>query len=340
MAQSSASEVSGPVARTTKPSSGISRTSSRTSSISGARGEGLRDAARRTSSRSIARASPAGTAAARAQRMTRESSASISRFRRPTAFKRVVGTEGVGADELRAAVGLVRRGPDLRAHLVERAPGARAVASCQAHSGARETRADDRDDIAHDRILRTAGRCRLCGRGKEPEGGSQARQGGVDGVLDGDLGLSGSGEQLEGNAAVSNRLLPYAVERGARSSGSRPPGRNPSPGRPGPRFHRAAAERLLRSAPDPARATDRVRPGSPAARERDGPAGSRDRDLALPGRRPPRGARPPPRVYSTRRILTSPGARTAAVSGRAAPRGARARPAASRADSRARGAVR
>ena len=42
---------------------------------------------RANSFRSIARASPAGTEASRADRMTRESSASISRLSRPTAFK-------------------------------------------------------------------------------------------------------------------------------------------------------------------------------------------------------------------------------------------------------------
>ena len=73
---------------TTNPASspGIARTSSRTSSISGR--DAIASVTRLAKTwRSIASASPAGTAAARAQRMISESSASISRFSSPTALR-------------------------------------------------------------------------------------------------------------------------------------------------------------------------------------------------------------------------------------------------------------
>src|SRR5260370_452082 len=79
------SDVSGPVAMTTNPSGGTCPTSSRRISISGReRSASVTPPAKR--SRPIASASPAGTAAARAQRITSESSSPISPFKRPTAL--------------------------------------------------------------------------------------------------------------------------------------------------------------------------------------------------------------------------------------------------------------
>ena len=98
---------------------GISRTSSRTISISGQRRDRLRDGAGEDVAVHRERVARRQRRRARATRMTSESSASISRFRSPTAFKRVVGPEGVGADELGEAVRLVRRRRDLRPHLEE-----------------------------------------------------------------------------------------------------------------------------------------------------------------------------------------------------------------------------
>ena len=128
---------------TTKPSAGISRASSRTSSISGRAAIASVTRPAKTS-RSIASASPAGTAAARAERIDERIEGFHLALQQPDGVARVVGAEGVRADELRAAVRLVRRGPDDRPHLVE----AHAVPAPRQLPGALragEARADDRD---------------------------------------------------------------------------------------------------------------------------------------------------------------------------------------------------
>ena len=84
-------------------------------------------------SRSMARASPAGTAAARAHRMTSESSDSISRFKRPTALnglserKEFEHTSSAHRSVRCAAVATFGR----ISHRSTRCPRR---ASCQAHS--------------------------------------------------------------------------------------------------------------------------------------------------------------------------------------------------------------
>ena len=123
MSADSASDVSGPVATITGSRSldvgNRASTSSRTIVMSGCVGERVGDVSANRS-RSTASAAPAGTRLASAARMTSEPSRRISSFEQADGVIELVAAEGVAADELGEAVGLVDGGRPHRPHLVQR----------------------------------------------------------------------------------------------------------------------------------------------------------------------------------------------------------------------------
>ena len=255
------------------PPPGSRDTSSRTSSISGRESRSPPSRASAKTSRSIASASPAGTAAARAQRITSESSASISRFSRPTALRGIVGAKRVRADELRALVGLVRGGADRGTHLVEadRVPAPRELPGAL---GAREAGADDRDGFGHE------GGFTDCHPGPEARGPLFSRAETREGVprYARDDSASPASAPAPARAAAASASSAAAAGRGRRGhTGRQRPGRDrpgtrragaskrPSASRPAARARRRRGRRAARGRPrrHPA---GRARGNAPAVR--------------------------------------------------------------------------
>ncbi len=117
----SASEVRGPVATITdsQSSGGMPATSPRSSVTSGSPASASVTAALKRS-RSTASAPPAGSRVASPQQQDeRAGAAHLLVQQADRVVFGIVGAEGVGADELRQPVGMVRVGRDLRAHLVQ-----------------------------------------------------------------------------------------------------------------------------------------------------------------------------------------------------------------------------
>src|SRR5215210_747606 len=127
-----ASEVRGPVAITTSASAGISVTSSRRSSMRGWPAIAAVTRAPKRS-RSRARALPAGTEALRAMPMISDPKASISRLRRPAAWKgSSLRSELLHTSSARSPV--LCAGVPLTGRISWSTTGTPRSASCQAHS--------------------------------------------------------------------------------------------------------------------------------------------------------------------------------------------------------------